>query len=485
MQNQPQNSADQNPPSIPSEIPMDESLNRPDTRTKVLIVDDEVNLCQMLKDILEECDFETAYAEDGESALKQTQEFKPTVALIDFKLGNFTGIEVAHALRKIDEDLPVILMTAYPSLDLAVRVIQSDIYDFLLKPVDKTYLLRSIAKAAEKRKLSEENKKLIAFLKQSNIALDRMNRMKSKFLSIVTHDLRTPLTSIRGYSEILKTADNLSKEDEIRCFTTIDKSVKRMNYLISNLLDMVSIEAGKLRVVKSPMDFTIVCHELKETMAPIAASKNVTLQWELPSNPLMIMGDSNRLFQVVTNLVSNAFKHTPEKGKIVIRLSPDITKPSPPASPAGGQLSPKMGEGDERESSPLGEHAPRTTPHPVIANEVKQSRPLINSSEIATPSQARNDRAINDFPTNSPKEDEKTLLIEVIDNGGGISPENQSRIFEQFFQIESSPTRREGLGLGLAISKEIIHSHQGEIGVFSEGLGKGSKFWFTLPLLSQ
>src|SRR5690349_14000770 len=110
---------------------------------KILIVDDEVNLCHLLKDTLEAYDFVAEFAEDGDSALKLTSEFKPTVALMDYRLGDLDGIEVAKSLKKIDAELPVILMTAYPSLDLAVKAIQSDIYDFMPKPVDKTYLLRS------------------------------------------------------------------------------------------------------------------------------------------------------------------------------------------------------------------------------------------------------------------------------------------------------------------------------------------------------
>lgn len=391
---------------------MPDELQPAKNPTKILVVDDDANLCQMLSDILDEYHFKTAVSEDSQSALKVLEEFKPTVALVDFRLGEESGIEVAHALKKIDPDLPVILMTAYPSLDLAVKAIQSDIYDFLAKPVDSTYLLRSVTKAAEKRHLSEENKKLISFLKQSNSELDRLNTMKSKFLSIVTHDLRTPLTSIRGYSEMLKTTDDLSEEDQNRCFSAIDRSIHRMNDLINNLLDMVSIEAGKLRVEKSPIDYVAVCRELEETLAPVAASKKIKLEWQTAPGPIQINGDASRLIQILTNLVSNAFKHVPENGKITVRATLK-NKPAPAAQAA---------------------------------------------------------RAV--------------VLTEVIDNGEGIAPEDQARIFEQFFQVETSATRREGLGLGLAISKEIIKAHQGEIGCSSQGLGKGSTFWFTLPLLS-
>jgi signal transduction histidine kinase len=154
-------------------------------------------------------------------------------------------------------------------------------------------------------------------------------------------------------------------------------------------------------VEKEQIDFQTICVEIKETLSPVAENKKIDLQWELPAGNMMIMGDSSRLVQVLTNLISNAFKHTPEKGRITVR---------------------------------------------------------------ATRQDGR-------------------ILMEVMDTGRGIALEDQTKIFEQFYQVESSPTRRDGLGLGLSITKEIIAAHQGEIGVSSEGLGKGSRFWFTIPLL--
>lgn len=371
---------------------------------RVLIVDDDPNLCQLLKDIVEEYHFESAIAETKDAALTLMQSFNPILALVDFRLGEITGIELAQAMKKFDPDLPVILMTAYPSLDLAVKAIQSDIYDFLAKPVDNTYLLRSMNKAIEKRKLTEENRRLIEFLTKSNKELERLSIMKTKFLSIVTHDLRLPLTSIRGYSEML-TESGLGDDDRSRCLSAIMTSVDRMSGLISNLMDMASIEAGKLRVEKTPLDYTQICRELKETFSPISESKKIRLSWEVPTGPINVSGDSHRLVQILTNLISNSFKHTPENSEVNVKIS-------------------------------------------LITRENAQPE----------------------------------VLTEVIDRGEGIDPVNQAKIFEQFFQVESSPTRREGLGLGLNITKEIVSAHGGQIGVFSEGLGKGSQFWFTLPL---
>lgn len=377
-----------------------ENQSRQDQKPTILILDDDENICQMLQDKLEALGFKSYTAHEEASALHITKTLKPEVALVDFKLEKITGIEVAHHLRKIDPDLPVIIMTAYASLELAVKAIQSDIYDFLAKPVDTTYLVRSISKASEKRRLTIENKQLIESLRVKNVDLEALNDMKTKFLSVVTHDLRTPLTSIRGYAEMLHSLTNITEEEKTRCFSSIEKSVTRMNNLINNLMDMVSIEAGKLRVEKTIIEYVSICRELQGTFKPMSEKRKVKVIWELPAKPIKLLGDSHRLVQVFTNFIANAFKHTKPGDKITVRVS------------------------------------------------------------------------IKD----------KEILSEIIDDGEGISKEDQNKIFEHFFQVESSVTRREGLGLGLTIAKEIILAHDGKVGVFSKGIGLGAKFWFSLPI---
>jgi signal transduction histidine kinase len=219
--------------------------------------------------------------------------------------------------------------------------------------------------------------------------------------------------------------DELSNSERVQCLVSIKRSVDRMSGLIANLLDMASIEAGKLRIDETAVDFAAICRELKDALAPTAKSRQVDVRWEVPEGPFPVLADNQRIVQVMTNLISNAFKHTPEKGKIVVKVS--------------------LKEGCQ---SPFGIQ----TPTMEGCHEEGAAGP------------------------------EKLILTEVTDDGDGISPEDQPRIFEQFYQVETSPAKREGLGLGLSICKEIIHSHQGEIGVSSEGPGKGSRFWFTLPL---
>lgn len=361
--------------------------------TKVLVVDDEPALGEMVKDMLDDSGLEIQVVSDPDAAVQAHKNFRPALALVDYRLGAVTGLELAREFKKEDPDLPVILMTAYPSLDLAMRAIQQEIYDFIVKPIDRSFLVRSVNKAIEHRNLVEENKHLVENLK-------RTSAMKSKFLSIVTHDLRSPITSVRGYCEMLRTEKGLTDAEKDTSLSHIEKSILRMNEMVGSLMDLVSIEAGKLRIEKQPLDYAAVCGELEGMFAPVANGKGVELSWSTAQGPLTVQGDSVRLHQVISNLISNALKHTPKGGKVKADVSVSDGK----------------------------------------------------------------------------------ILTEVTDTGEGISKEDQTRIFEQFFQAETSTHKREGLGLGLSIAKDIVSAHGGDIGCRSPGAGQGSTFYFTLPI---
>ncbi len=368
--------------------------------TKILIVDDETAIGEMVCDILGEYGFETSLAETQAEAEAAMAKFRPAIALVDYQLGKVNGLDLARRLKALDPDLPVILMTAYPTLELAVKAINENIYDFISKPIDRVFLARSVAKAIENRSLIEENKRLVRNLQESNLSLERANKMKSKFLSIVTHDLRTPLTSARGFCDMLMTEPNLTEAEEKKYLSMVDTSITRMNNLVGTLMDFVSIESGKLRIDHERFDFAAILRELESTLAPNAKNKKIELSWAIAPGEIRVTGDSDRLHQVATNLISNSLKHTPEGGKVRVKVRLE-----------GGKV-----------------------------------------------------------------------VTEVEDNGEGISDADQDRIFDPFFQVESSPHKREGLGLGLAIAKEIVSAHGGEIGAKSPGPGKGSTFYFTLPI---
>lgn len=276
---------------------------------------------------------------------------------------------------------------------------------------------------------------LVAFRKyliEKNEELRNLDESKNVFLSNVTHELRTPLTAIISSANMLirsldrKTKQQASPRELIenslvdqefnqdvntaikKVISAIDDYVpiiqgesERLLQMVNEVLDLAKIRAGKMEWLFEYVDPKIILEKAFQNFKSLATEKNIDYTIDQYNHNALVFADSNRILQVLSNLISNALKFTPEHGKITLGL----------------------------------------------------------------------------------KVDEQTVQFFVEDNGIGISDKDQDRIFGRFVQIESSQRGKpKGSGLGLSISKQIVLSHGGTIGVSTPSNGQGTKFWVNLPV---
>jgi signal transduction histidine kinase len=155
-------------------------------------------------------------------------------------------------------------------------------------------------------------------LAEQNERLRELDRLKDEFVSLVSHELRTPLTSIRGYLELLLDDADLT-EDQQRFLGIVDRNSERLLRLVSDLLFLAQIEAGKIAIELGPVDLNAIVEECVEASSPIATSKGIDLRVETEALA-SLRGDRARLVQVLDNLVSNALKFTPAGGRVDVRV---------------------------------------------------------------------------------------------------------------------------------------------------------------------
>jgi two-component system sensor histidine kinase BarA len=180
--------------------------------------------------------------------------------------------------------------------------------------------------------IQDRNKKLIADLDRKvdelarvNMALFESNRLKSEFLSTMSHELRTPLNSIIGFSEILLTADNLSDKQH-RYSGNIMTSGQQLLALINDILDLAKLEAGKMRLHLDPVSPAAIAEHAVAMFRPQAEKKNIDLKVVADPNLPAGRQDSGKLHQILTNLISNAVKFTPEGGRVTLKAGSDGTE---------------------------------------------------------------------------------------------------------------------------------------------------------------
>jgi len=174
------------------------------------------------------------------------------------------------------------------------------------------------------RQIEELNLSLEAKVRDRTLELEKADRLRSLFLSHVSHELRTPLTSIKGFVEnmLAGLAGPLSDKQSIY-LERIGVNVARLIRMIAELLDRSRIESGKMDLLPGEVDLKKCVSEVVEQLRAFAVSKGQQLDEHLPSDGLMVWADGDRVVQILTNLLHNAIKFTPEGGRIAVRVEPD------------------------------------------------------------------------------------------------------------------------------------------------------------------
>lgn len=250
-----------------------------------------------------------------------------------------------------------------------------------------------VSDISERKRMEERLIRKEAELLQSKL----IEEQKDAFISIASHELKTPLTTIKAYTQ-LALSHQEGCSDSLKSFLLkIDQYTGKLTHLLNELLDVSRIHTGNLNLASSKLDLKIFLEEVVASIQFITPKHQIIIE---KNEHATVNIDILRMEQVITNLISNAAKYSPGRDKIIFRTG-------------------------------------------IIDGFVK---------------------------------------VSCTDHGIGINDENLTKVFNRYYRVESSATEFGGLGIGLYISMEIIIQHGGEMWVESEP-GKGSTFFFTLPLV--
>ncbi|MBI4374957.1 MAG: response regulator [Elusimicrobia bacterium] len=314
----------------------------------VLVADDEAEDLAFLSGLLEKDGFTVRQASSGAKALELLEAWKFDLVITDLVMPGASGFEVIQAAQRLHPEAICLALTGHGSLDSAIDALRMGAYSYLLKPCDETGFRHCIQRGLEKQRLTKElrlrNQELEALNRDLDskvqkatqelttlsyrmltemASLKEIDELKTSFLNHVSHDLKNPLTTIRGYLELFTDDPKFELNAEVRdCLMKVRKATSHMEYLISQLLEAAKVSSGTVKLERVRVPLAELAQEAIALLQIQADASGLKLELRLdPSAPSAVQADRGRLLQILSNLLGNACKFTPKGGKVTLHVA--------------------------------------------------------------------------------------------------------------------------------------------------------------------
>jgi len=288
----------------------DRSLGDRAVPQKVVVIDDDYAIRLSCGKILAKMGLPAETFEDGARGLDGVANAKPDMVIVDLKMPGISGMEVISRVHEIDPQIVIVVITGYATIDTAVQAMKCGAYDFLPKPFSPDELRLIVNRALERRRLAM----------QAERHEIEQTMLKRRFVTFVSHQLRTPLVAIHQYLDVLQHLDAASespaKRQEwlARCL----KRIEELQDLISDWLTLAQVEGGTLFKERIKVDLNSIVPPILKTYEQTAAADEVSLETRLPDGCLAVWGDRNCLSVLFDNLITNAIKYNKPGGTVTV-----------------------------------------------------------------------------------------------------------------------------------------------------------------------
>lgn len=299
----------------------------------ILIVDDDAALLQALPQTLA-LRFPEVRVETAESALvalKQIEQRTYDAIVSDIKMPGMDGLALLAKIKELSPDTPTLLITGHGEHDLAIQALRGGAYDFIQKPIDRDYFIAALQRAIQtyrlRRQVQEQQQALEQYaqsleaqVQERTQQLMAANAAKDEFLSMASHELKTPLSSLKAMTQMVRRrymrhgqTDGM-RENEL---ANMERSVRRMELLVNDLLNTALVETGMFALHPCRCDLVTLCRQILDEHV---MGTSFTVAFSAPETPLEVEIDVDRISQVVLNLLSNARKYSLAESPVSLTL---------------------------------------------------------------------------------------------------------------------------------------------------------------------
>jgi len=373
---------------------------------KILVVEDEDAIRNIFEVSLTEWGYRVETATNGQQAIKICNSDPPHIIITDLYMPVMDGLTLLKRVKQKYPLIEVIIITGYATIENAIEAMKLGANDFILKPVNFEHVKFVVNKCYQKIKSTHEKKEL----QELNARLIELNELKDKFLAITNHEMRTPLTILKGYLEILEMLIPEPSEEIKDVLNILNITTRELGEVVDRMHYLYNFYQGKQLDMPVPVEIVETAGKVAREMSLLFKHRNIDFKYELPRKKIRFKAPPKSIQLMLRELLHNALKFTPDGGKVDLKLE-----------------------------------------------------------------------AQDGF-----------FIIKISDTGIGIPYEKQPLIFKDFYEVQDTNRHSSsnykfmggGMGIGLALVKEIVEEMHGEIYVESTP-GEGSTFTIVIPIKSS
>ncbi len=286
-------------------------LRKVSQKATILVIDDDEAIRDSCCQVLSKNGYVTETAENAQSGLRKIREIKPDLVLIDLKMPGMSGMELLEEIGQIDPDIISIVITGYATIESAVEAMKLNAYDFLPKPFTPDQLRIVIGRGLERRRLITESEQLRR----------EKEMMRENFITLVSHQLRSPLASVKQYFGVIQ--EGFAGEVNYKQKEIIEKAsgyIDNLVQLINDWLNVSRVEAGRIKDLSESVYLSAVLSEAVEVLKQQAQTRKVALELNSADGLPQLYGDPKCLKEAFLNIISNAIIYNREGGAVTVTI---------------------------------------------------------------------------------------------------------------------------------------------------------------------
>jgi signal transduction histidine kinase len=283
---------------------------------KILVVEDEEIIRMMFKQSFSNWGFKVDTAENGKEAFDKCQNGAFDIVVTDLNMPVMDGMELLKKLKAKVPHQEVVVVTGYATIESAIEAMKLGAYDFILKPVNFDHVQFTINKLYTKIRAEAENEEL----REVNTQLMELHEMKDKFLYITNHEIRTPLTIIKGYIDVLRGLIPNPGGEVTETLTILEDTTTELNELVDRMHLLKSLELGEIVRDSDSLDLKDILSKVYRELGSLFKIRNIDLRVMVDKKSLFVTGDYRQVRLLMRELLHNALKFTPDKGSVVVKL---------------------------------------------------------------------------------------------------------------------------------------------------------------------